>query len=178
MKKRIIAIVIIILILGFGLILNELTSKGEIKSNSAVEWNDTITITQEQTTTLKKATKKKAKKKKKKKVSKKVKQKYSKNECKQFAYNELVDRYGWNEKDWNALVNLWNRESGWNASSVNRSSGACGIPQALPCSKMKTYGKDYRTNCYTQINWGLGYIASKYGNPSKAWKHFKKKGWY
>ena len=171
MKRRTIAIVIIILILGFGLIFNELTSKKE----DAVEWSETITQTQ--TTTFKKATKKKVKKKKK-KSSKKIKQKHSKDECKQFAYNELVNRYHWSEKDWNALVNLWNKESGWNASSRNKRSGACGIPQALPCSKMKTYGKDYKTNCYTQINWGLGYIAYRYGNPSKAWKHFNKKGWY
>lgn len=187
MKKRIIAIAIIILILGFGLILNELTSKGKIKSNSAIEWNDTITITQEQPTTTqelkatqynKKNTKKNTKKKKSKKKKATKKQKHSKSECMNFAHNEVINRYGWNETDWNNLVKLWNRESGWNASAVNKKSGACGIPQALPCSKMKSRGSDYKTNCYTQINWGLGYIAYRYGNPSKAWQHSQKKGWY
>ena len=43
---------------------------------------------------------------------------------------------------------------------------------------MISRGSDWETNCYTQINWGLGYIANRYGNPSKAWKHSQKKGWY
>ena len=108
----------------------------------------------------------------------KLTQKHTKSECMNFAYNEVKNRYGWTDKDWDNLVKLWNRESGWNASAVNKRSGACGIPQALPCSKMKSRGSDYKTNCYTQINWGLGYIASRYGSPTKAWNHSQKKGWY
>ena len=76
------------------------------------------------------------------------------------------------------LVKLWNRESHWNAKAYNKRSGACGIAQAHPCSKMKKYGKDYRTNCKVQINWGLNYIKKRYKNPTKAWNSVLKRGWY
>ena len=91
---------------------------------------------------------------------------------------ERVYEYGWSDADFNALVNLWNKESGWNMYSKNRSSGAYGIPQALPGSKMASCGSDYLTNYKTQINWGLNYIKSRYGNPSNAWNHSQTKGWY
>lgn len=176
MKNKVITITICILALGIFLISYEGTTK-----NNHEEQPQTYTIytaikynkkNKKKKTTKKKTTKKKSTKKK------TTKQKHTKSECMNFAYNEVINRYHWNEKDWNNLVKLWNRESGWNASSVNKRSGACGIPQALPCSKMKSRGSDYKTNCYTQINWGLGYIASRYGNPSKAWQHSQKKGWY
>ena len=86
--------------------------------------------------------------------------------------------YGWSDADFSALVKLWNKESGWNPASRNASSGAYGIPQALPASKMATAGSDYLTNYKTQINWGLSYIKSRYGTPSAAWNHACKKGWY
>lgn len=86
--------------------------------------------------------------------------------------------YGWSESDFISLVSLWNKESGWNPSSYNRSSGAYGIPQALPGSKMASAGSDYLTNYQTQIDWGLSYIKSKYGTPSVAWQHSKSTGWY
>ena len=91
---------------------------------------------------------------------------------------QRVYEYGWSDADFNALVNLWNKESGWNIYSKNRSSGAYGIPQALPASKMASAGSDYLTNYKTQINWGLSYIKSRYGSPSNAWSSFKAKGWY
>ena len=91
---------------------------------------------------------------------------------------QRVYEYGWSDADFNALVNLWNRESGWNIYSRNRSSGAYGIPQALPASKMASAGSDYLTNYKTQINWGLSYIKSRYGSPSNAWSSFRAKGWY
>ena len=94
-----------------------------------------------------------------------------------YARQRVYD-YGWSDADFNALVNLWNRESGWNVTNKNRSSGAYGIPQALPASKMSSAGSDYLTNYKTQINWGLSYIKSRYGSPSKAWNSFKAKGWY
>ena len=103
---------------------------------------------------------------------------YSKKECKQYAYNQVIKKYHWSIRDYNDLVKLWNKESGWNAKAYNKRSKACGIPQALPCKKMKKYGKDYRTNCKVQINWGLQYIKKRYKTPTKAWKHFKKKHWY
>lgn len=86
--------------------------------------------------------------------------------------------YGWSDADFQALVKLWNKESRWNPYASNSSSGAYGIPQALPASKMATYGTDYRTNYKTQIEWGLSYIKSRYGTPSAAWNHSCNKGWY
>lgn len=86
--------------------------------------------------------------------------------------------YGWSTADFNCLVALWNKESKWNPNAYNSGSGAYGIPQALPASKMATAGTDYRTNYKTQINWGLSYISSRYGSPSVAWSHSKSKGWY
>lgn len=86
--------------------------------------------------------------------------------------------YGWSDADFQALVKLWNKESRWNPYASNSSSGAYGIPQALPASKMATYGTDYRTNYKTQIEWGLSYIKSRYGTPSAAWNHSCTKGWY
>jgi len=76
------------------------------------------------------------------------------------------------------LVSLWNRESGWNPLSKNGSSGAYGIPQAVPASKMKPYGADYLTNPVPQINWGLDYIKSRYKTPCGAWSHSQSTGWY
>ena len=102
---------------------------------------------------------------------------YSKKECKKYAYQQVLKK-GWSINDYNNLVKLWNYESKWNAKAYNKRSGACGIPQAKPCKKMKKYGKDYKTNCKVQINWGLNYIKKRYKNPTKAWKHVKKTGWY
>lgn len=73
---------------------------------------------------------------------------------------------------------LWNAESGWNHRAHNRSSGAYGIPQALPGHKMKSAGNDWQTNFQTQINWGLSYIEQRYSDPCGAWNHFKRKNWY
>ena len=103
---------------------------------------------------------------------------YSKKECKQYAYKLVVEKYHWSKKDYNNLVKLWNRESHWNTKSYNKRTGSCGIAQATPCSKMKKYGKDYKTNCKVQIKWGLNYIKRRYKTPTKAWKHFKKTRWY
>lgn len=86
--------------------------------------------------------------------------------------------YGWSETDVECLIDLWNKESGWNPYAYNASSGAYGIPQALPGSKMASKGSDYQTNYQTQINWGLSYISSRYGNPQNAWDHWLSKGWY
>jgi hypothetical protein len=76
------------------------------------------------------------------------------------------------------LVTVWNRESHWNHKAHNRSSGAHGIPQALPGSKMRSAGADWRTNPVTQIKWGLGYIHGRYGNPCGALRHMNSHGWY
>ena len=76
------------------------------------------------------------------------------------------------------LLWLWNRESGWRTNAYNASSGAYGIPQSLPGSKMAVMGADWRTNYATQVNWGLAYIYSRYGTPCGAWAHSEDVGWY
>ena len=78
----------------------------------------------------------------------------------------------------NCLNSLWNKESGWRASAANSSSGAYGIPQALPGYKMASAGSDWRTNPRTQIRWGIGYIKGRYGSPCAAWAHSQSQGWY
>ena len=95
-----------------------------------------------------------------------------------YAYDLVLNKYLWSESDYQALVNLWERESNWNANAHNKSSGAHGIPQSLPASKMSSEGSDYYTNGYTQIRWGLKYIKERYGSPSVAWQHFQNKNWY
>ena len=95
-----------------------------------------------------------------------------------YAYDLVLNQYLWSESDYQALVNLWERESNWNANAHNKSSGAHGIPQSLPASKMSSEGSDYYTNGYTQIRWGLKYIKQRYGSPSAAWQHFQNKNWY
>ena len=76
------------------------------------------------------------------------------------------------------LLDLWNRESGWIYDAENPSSGAYGIPQALPGSKMASAGADWQTNPATQIKWGLGYIKEIYGNPCGAWAFEEANGYY
>jgi hypothetical protein len=93
------------------------------------------------------------------------------------ARNMMSSRYGWDAGQFSCLNSLWNRESGWNAHAANP-SGAYGIPQALPGSKMSTMGADWRDNPATQIAWGLSYVKSSYGSPCSAWSTFQAKGWY
>ena len=75
------------------------------------------------------------------------------------------------------LRNLWDHESGWRYDAENP-SGAYGIPQALPGSKMASAGPDWLTNPATQIRWGLGYIKAIYGNPCNAWGFEEANGYY
>ena len=91
---------------------------------------------------------------------------------------DMVTARGWGSSEFDCLVALWNRESHWNVYSLNTSSGAYGIPQALPGNKMATAGADWATNPATQITWGLGYITARYGTPCGAWNHSQAKGWY
>ena len=90
----------------------------------------------------------------------------------------LVLRQGWSEGQWSCLNSLWARESGWNTYATNSSSGAYGIPQALPGYKMASAGSDWRSNPITQIRWGISYIASKYGSPCSALSHSNATGYY
>jgi hypothetical protein len=90
----------------------------------------------------------------------------------------MLARFGWGKRQWKPLKWLWNRESGWNKYAENPYSGAYGIPQALPGSKMASAGNHWRTNATTQIRWGLRYIKSRYGRPRVAWDHSQAYGWY
>jgi hypothetical protein len=90
----------------------------------------------------------------------------------------MVNKRGWTASQFRCLAKLWTRESGWNHRAANGSSGAYGIPQALPGHKMATKGRDWRTNPRTQIAWGLGYIKQRYGTPCRAWGHFQSHRWY
>ncbi|HKT05391.1 MAG TPA: lytic transglycosylase domain-containing protein [Rugosimonospora sp.] len=92
----------------------------------------------------------------------------------------LLPAYGFSLNQMGPLINLWNGESGWRATARNPSSGAYGIPQALPASKLATAGTDWRTNPATQIRWGLGYIRAAYGTPASAWAQWRARSphWY
>lgn len=97
--------------------------------------------------------------------------------AKAIAYDMVMAR-GWGQGEYDCLVALWNKESHWNVYAHNKRSGAYGIPQALPGSKMASAGADWATNPATQITWGLGYIGGRYGTPCGAWGHSQAKGWY
>lgn len=98
-------------------------------------------------------------------------------EVQDYAHQQVLKR-GWSEADFQALVKLWNKESGWNYTATNPGSGAYGIPQSLPGNKMASAGADWKTNPQTQVNWGLDYIAQRYGTPSAAWQHSVATNWY
>jgi resuscitation-promoting factor RpfB len=92
---------------------------------------------------------------------------------------QLASAYGWGTgPEWTCLDELWTRESGWQMVWNYQGSGAYGIPQALPASKMAAAGPDYMTNPATQIRWGLGYIRDTYGDPCTAWAHEQADAWY
>ncbi len=93
------------------------------------------------------------------------------------AYN-MLPSFGFDPKtQYSCLYQMWMRESGWNYQAEN-ASGAYGIPQALPGSKMASAGADWATNPATQIRWGLGYIKSVYGTPCGAWGFWQAHSWY
>ena len=90
----------------------------------------------------------------------------------------MLASFGWSSGQFGCLDSLWQRESGWNPYASNPSSGAYGIPQALPGSKMASAGADWATDAATQIRWGLSYIKATYGSPCGAWGHETADGWY
>jgi len=89
----------------------------------------------------------------------------------------MLVQFGWIGQ-FSCLSALWAQESGWNVYAENPSSGAYGIPQALPGSKMASAGADWQSDAATQINWGLAYIRAAYGSPCAAWGHEEAAGWY
>jgi len=103
--------------------------------------------------------------------------------CKEYSGNReigcsLMIKDGFDIDQFPCLDKLWTKESHWNTKASNSGSGAYGIPQALPGSKMGSEGSDWRTNPATQIKWGLGYIEGRYDTPCKAWSHSESTGWY
>lgn len=170
----------------------------EVPLQSAVGENKVKTIqfakaktTKKKVVKKKKTTKKKVVKKKKKQKKKKAKRitaKYTRqslglnvkaktSDIIQYAH-QMTLSFGWGEEGWQYIIKIVNHESGWSGNAVNPSSGACGIPQALPCRKMKSAGKDYKTNYKTQVKWLMNYIAGRYGYPAKAWAFWQKHHWY
>ena len=91
---------------------------------------------------------------------------------------KLLDSKGLPASEFVCLANLWYKESKWNYRAENVASGAYGIPQALPGSKMESVGADWRDNPETQIKWGLQYIESTYRTPCAAWNQSEREGWY
>ena len=90
---------------------------------------------------------------------------------------KLLPSFGFSTNQFGCLNDIFSRESGWRYNAEN-ASGAYGIPQALPGSKMASAGPDWQTNPTTQIKWGLGYIKGRYGTPCDAWAAWQVQGWY
>ena len=90
----------------------------------------------------------------------------------------LLHRFHWSKRQFRYLDPLWARESSWNVHAENVYSGAYGIPQAVPGSKMASAGRHWRSSARTQILWGLRYIKARYGSPAAAWAHELATGWY
>ena len=91
---------------------------------------------------------------------------------------QMLSQFGWSSGQFSCLQPLWALESGWNIYASNPSSGAYGIPQALPGSKMASAGPDWQSDAATQIRWGLTYIQGTYGSPCAAWSHEEADCWY
>jgi hypothetical protein len=98
--------------------------------------------------------------------------------AKKVAKSILLNEYGFSEKEYKCLNSLWTKESHWNYKARNKKSGAHGIPQALPASKMNVISTDWRTNPVTQIRWGLRYISIRYETPCKALAKHKRSNYY
>ncbi len=90
----------------------------------------------------------------------------------------LKNKFGYGSSQFDCFDNIIMRESRWDINATNPSSGAYGIPQALPGSKMASEGSDWRTNPATQITWGIKYMEDRYGSPCAAWSFKSAKGWY
>ena len=149
---------------------------GYSKSDIVSDLEPTTTIIKVETTnntTMKKTTVNTTKK-----TTKSIKKtKINENEMTTYLYQQVIAN-GWNTNDYNAIVNIIIKESGFNINSVNRSSGACGLFQAYPCKKAIKQYPDYMTNYKSQIDWGINYIKSRYTTPTKAWKFWQEHKWY
>lgn len=174
MKNYKIAVAILIVILGATLMISKLYDKSDIQVEEETTTTEEVVPTDTTTTTTKKTTKKTTRK-----TTKKVyvATNTTKATASKQTYIDYAKSYGnLNNTQLNCLIYLWDHESGWNPNNKNKSSGACGIPQAYPCKKIKQQqGSD---DWQAQIRWGLNYINYRYKNPCQAWNHFKNKKWY
>ena len=173
MNKKIILIIITIIVGLIGMLV--LISGLFNKKQPTILDDTTTTIELEVINTNIPSKQKKAKK-----VLKTTKKTTKKKVVKTASYSEYqqyAKSYGnYDDTQMSCLINLWNRESGWNPNSYNKKSGACGIPQALPCNKIsKSEGSN---DWKAQIRWGIKYVNGRYGSPCNAWKHFQSKHWY
>jgi len=154
----------------------------KISTNQIEGQNSNNTTTTSTISTTKKKTTKKVVKTAKKATTKKVQKfniKYNKQEIIDYIHQEVVRR--WGEEQWEATYQLIMHESGFNPNNVNKSSGACGLFQANPCSKVIKHGyTKYYTDWKEQVRWGLDYITvhKRYGTPNKAWAYWQKHGNY
>ncbi|MCX6444893.1 MAG: hypothetical protein NTY85_05120 [Actinobacteria bacterium] len=98
--------------------------------------------------------------------------------AKKVAKGLMKSQYSWGERQFECLNSLWKKESHWNYRAHNYRSGAHGIPQSLPASKMEVISDDWRTNPVTQIRWGLHYIDLRYDTPCRAWSKFQRSRYY
>ena len=95
-----------------------------------------------------------------------------------YAKELVLNKYMWSENQFKCLNSLWTKESNWRYQARNKISGAHGIAQALPATKMEIIGMDWRTNPITQIEWGLKYIQERYDTPCKAYRKFRISNYY
>lgn len=98
--------------------------------------------------------------------------------AKRVAKEMMASEYGWGDEQYTCLNRLWTKESHWNYKARNPSSGAHGIAQALPATKMEKVGADWRTNPITQIQWGLLYISERYNTPCAAFNKWRRSNYY
>lgn len=176
MKARISLIVFITLILSAFVIINipndnKKSENKDTTTTKSVETTNTTTTTITTTTKAKKTTKKK--------TTQKVvfNANASQKEMMDYALEQVIAK-GWLKSEYEAVVSIVVKESSWNANSVNKSSGACGLFQAYPCSKAIQQYPDYMNNYKSQIDWGLNYIKERYGTPKKAWAFWQEHHWY
>ena len=175
--KEMVILVILLFVLAFSNVLLRNISIGNTVTRTATYTNLSTQFEKKRKSKKKVKKTKKVKKSKKKKAKKKTyKTSYTAAADRQTYYNYAQSVGGYDNTQMGCLINLWNRESGWNPNSKNKKSGACGIPQALPCSKIKKQqgSNDWRA----QIRWGINYVNYRYGSPCNAWNNFRKKGWY
>lgn len=90
---------------------------------------------------------------------------------------EIAEQIIGDESQYWCFSQIVDRESGWDVNAQNP-SGAYGLVQAMPGSKMASAGPDWRTNAATQVKWGLDYMEHRYGSPCGAWSFWQSNNWY